>query len=202
MKNLGILRFTQNDYLITMSREKSLELLKKYIKNENLFRHGLAVEAVMKKLCQHFGEEERLEKWMLAGLLHDMDWEITKDHPEQHAQKAAEILEKEGYDPEIIRAIKVHNHTLGLSLETLMEKALFCAEELTGLITACALVNPEKLSGVKILSVLKKFKEPAFAKGVNREIISQSQELIGLSMEELMGLSIDAMIEIKDQLGL
>ncbi|MFA6437335.1 MAG: HDIG domain-containing metalloprotein [Candidatus Paceibacterota bacterium] len=185
-----------------MSRNQALDILRQYIKNENLFRHALAVEAVMKKLCQHFGEEKNLEKWMLAGLLHDMDWEITKDHPEQHAQKAAEILEKEGYDPEIIRAIKVHNHTLGLPLETLMEKTLFCAEELTGLITACALVNPEKLSGVKISSVLKKFKEPAFAKGVNREIISRSQELIGLSVEELVKLSVEAMMEIKDRLGL
>jgi putative nucleotidyltransferase with HDIG domain len=185
-----------------MDHQKAIEILEQYVKNPNLIKHALAVEAVMKKLCQHFGEEKNIEKWILTGLLHDMDWEITKDHPDQHAQKAAEILEQEGCDPEIIRAVKVHNHTLGLPIETLMEKALYCAEELTGLITACALVNPEKLSGVKILSVLKKFKEPSFAKGVNREIISQSQELIGLSVEELTGLSIDAMIEIKDQLGL
>jgi hypothetical protein len=156
----------------------------------------------MKKLCQHFGEEKNIEKWTLSGLLHDMDWEITKDNPEQHAQKAAEILKSEDYDPEVIRAIEAHNHMLGLPLETLMEKALYCAEELTGLITACALVNPEKLLGVKVSSVMKKFKEPAFAKGVNREIISRSQELIRLSLEELVELSLRAMIEIKEELGL
>jgi len=185
-----------------MTREKNLKLLNKYIKNVNLVRHSLAVEAVMKKLCEHFKKEDEIEKWMSAGLLHDMDWEMTKDNPEEHAKKAAEILEKEGYDPEIIRAIKAHNDMLGLSLETLMEKSLFCAEELTGLITACALVNPEKLSGVQIKSVQKKFKQPSFAKGVNRAIIAQAPELIGLSLEKLIDLSLTAMKEIKNELGL
>jgi len=185
-----------------MTREKDLILLNKYIKNKNLIHHSLAVEAVMKKLCEHFKKEDELKKWMSAGLLHDMDWEITKDNPEEHAKKAAEILEKEGYDPKIIRAVKAHNHTLGISLETLMEKSLFCAEELTGLITTCALVNPKRLSGVKVKSVQKKFKQPSFAKGVNREIIAQVPELIGLSLEELIKLSLMAMKEIKNELGL
>jgi len=189
-------------FVLFMTREKNLKLLNKYIKNVNLVRHSLAVEAVMKKLCEHFKKEDEIEKWMSAGLLHDMDWEMTKDNPEEHAKKAAEILEKEGYDPEIIRAIKAHNDMLGLSLETLMEKSLFCAEELTGLITACALVNPEKLSGVQIKSVQKKFKQPSFAKGVNRAIIAQAPELIGLSLEKLIDLSLTAMKTIKDQLGL
>jgi len=185
-----------------MSREKDLELLKKYIKNENLIRHGLAVEVVMKKLCEYFKKEDEMEKWASAGLLHDMDWEITKDNPGEHAKKAAEILEKEKYDSEIIRAVKAHNHTLGISLETLMEKALYSAEELTGLITACALVNPEKLSGVKVSSVKKKFKQASFARGVNREIIAQAPELINLNLDELIELSLEAMKEIKDELGL
>lgn len=189
-------------FVLFMTREKNLKLLNKYIKNVNLVRHSLAVEAVMKKLCEHFKKEDEIEKWMSAGLLHDMDWEMTKDNPEEHAKKAAEILEKEGYDPEIIRAIKAHNDMLGLSLETLMEKSLFCAEELTGLITACALVNPEKLSGVQIKSVQKKFKQPSFAKGVNRAIIAQAPELIGLSLEKLIDLSLTAMKEIKNELGL
>jgi len=185
-----------------MTREQALTILKQYTKNENLIRHALAVEAVMKKMAEHFGKTDDIEKWTLAGLLHDMDWELTKNEPTRHGALAAEILAKEGFDQEIIRAVKVHNHMLGLPLETLMEKALFCVEELTGLITACALVNPEKLSGVKIESVMKKFKQPSFAKGVNREIIAQSQGLIGLSLEELIGLSLEAMIKIKDQLGL
>jgi len=185
-----------------MSHEKDLKLLKKYVKNENLIRHGLAVEAVMKRLCEHFKEEDELEKWMSSGLLHDMDWELTKDQPKEHAKKATEILEKEGYDPSISRAVKAHNHLLGLSLDTLMEKCLFCAEELTGLITACALVNPEKLSGVKVQSVEKKFKQASFARGVNREIIAQAPELIDLTINELIKLSLEAMKEIKEDLGL
>jgi putative nucleotidyltransferase with HDIG domain len=185
-----------------MSREKALTLLKKYVKNENLIRHALAVEAVMKKLCEHFGKTDELNKWALAGLLHDMDWELTKDNPDKHGALAAEILEKQSVDKDIVQAVKVHNHTLGLPLESLMEKALFCAEELTGLITACALVNPEKLSGVKVKSVQKKFKQLSFAKGVNREIIAQTPELIGLSLKKLIGLSLTAMKEIKNELDL
>jgi len=185
-----------------MFRKNALILLNKYIKNENLIRHSLAVEAVMKKLCEHFDRTDEINKWTIAGLLHDMDWELTKNNPKEHGQKTAEILVKEGYDPEIIRAIKVHNDMLGLPLETLMEKSLFCAEELTGLITACALVNPERLSGVKVKSVQKKFKQPSFARGVNREIIARAPELIELSLESLIKLSLDAMKEIKDDLGL
>jgi len=185
-----------------MNREKSLQLLRKYIKNENLVRHGLAVEAVMKRLCKYFKKENETEKWATCGLLHDMDWELTADNPNEHGKKAAEILETESYDKDVVRAVKVHNHTLGLPLETLMEKVLFCAEELTGLITACALVNPEKLSGVKISSVKKKFKQLSFAKGVNREIIAQTPELIELSLEELIELSLEAMMEVKTDLKL
>jgi len=185
-----------------MNRDKALKLLNKYIKNENLIRHSLAVEAVMKKLCEHFGKRNKMEKWALSGLLHDMDWEMTKNEPAKHGIVAAKILEKEGYNLSIVRAVKVHNHTLELPLETLMEKALFCAEELTGLITACALVNPQKLAGVKVKSVKKKFKQPSFARGVNRDVIAKSPELIGLSLDELIALSLDAMKKIRDRLGL
>jgi putative nucleotidyltransferase with HDIG domain len=185
-----------------MDHQKSIQILDKYVKNSNLKKHAFAVEAVMKKLAEHFKKTEEMEKWALAGLLHDMDWELTKTEPEKHGLLAADILTKESFDEDVVLAIKKHNHTLGFPLETLMEKALFCAEELTGLITACALVNPEKLSGVKISSVIKKFKEPSFAKGVNREIIAKSPELINLNLEELIELSLEAMIKIKDQLGL
>lgn len=183
-------------------REKSLILLKQFIKNENLLRHALAVEAVMKKLCWYFNQEKELENWAMAGLLHDLDWEITKNCPEEHGKKAASILKKNGYDARIIRAVKAHNHTLKISLENLMEKTLFCVEELTGLITACALVNPNKLAGVKADSVKKKFKQSSFAKGVNRDLIAQSQQLIGLSFDELTSLALEAMKGIKDDLNL
>jgi uncharacterized protein len=185
-----------------MSREDALNLLKKYIKNENLIKHGLAVEAVMKKLAQHFKQDKDIEKWALAGLLHDLDWELTQDNPQKHGQKTAEILEKEDIEEDIIRAIKAHNHLLNLPLNNLMEKALFCAEELTGLITATALVHPEKLAGVKTKSIKKKFKDKSFARGVNRDIIKKAPDLIGLSLEELIEISLEAMKENKEDLGL
>ncbi len=185
-----------------MNRENAFKLLKTYVKNKNLIRHALAVEAVMKKLCEHFDKNNEMEKWALSGLLHDMDWELTKDNPSEHGRKAAEILKKKGYPSIITKAIEAHNHMTGVPLENLMEKSLFCAEELTGLITACALVNPEKLSGVKAKSVRKKFKQPSFAKGVNRDIIAQAPELIGLSLEKLIDLSLTAMKRIKNELGL
>ncbi len=185
-----------------MEQEKALTLLKKYIKNENLIHHSLAVEVVMKKLCEHFGKTNEIEKWALAGLLHDMDWELTKNEPDKHGVLAAKILEKEGLDKGIARAVEAHNHMLRVPLETLMEKALFCAEELTGLITACALVNPEKLAGVKVSSVKKKFKQPSFARGVNRDVIAQAPDLIGLTLDELIKISLDAMKDIKGELGL
>ena len=185
-----------------MDRKKALDLLKKYVKNKNLIRHSLAVEAVMRALCQHFGKTSEIDKWALSGLLHDMDWEMTKNDPRKHGVIAAEILEKEGYDSTIAHAVKAHNHLINVPLENLMEKTLFCAEELTGLITACALVNPQKLTGVKASSVKKKFKQPSFARGVNRAVISQAPELIGLSLDELIVISLEAMKKIKDQLGL
>ena len=120
-----------------------------------------------------------------------------------HSLRAAEYMTEAGIDPAVVRAVKVHNHLHNFLLENIMEKSLFCAEELTGLITACALVTPhKKLQDVKVSSVLKKFKQPSFAKGVDREIILQSETLLGMTLKELIELELNAMRGIADTIGL
>ncbi len=184
-----------------MTREEALDLLHQHVKNQNLIKHMLAAEAIMRALARKFGEDE--EKWALAGLLHDIDWEETQDTPELHTVKSKEYLTEAGLDPEIVQAIYVHNHVHGVEPKTLLEKALYSAEELTGLIVACALVQPDKkLASVKRESVLKKFKQPSFAAGVNRDIILKAEEYLGLSLEELIDIELSAMQEIADDLGL
>jgi putative nucleotidyltransferase with HDIG domain len=182
-------------------RKRALELIEQYIKNQNLKRHLLATENLMRHLARKFGEDE--EAWALAGLLHDLDWEITKETPEKHPLIAIEILRKEGFPEEIISAIEKHHPREGLVHETMMEKALYCCEEITGFIVAVALVMPnKKLSEVTVERILNKFKEPSFAKGVNREIILKAEEMLGLKLEELIEIALKAMNEISDELGL
>ncbi len=182
-------------------RKRALELIDQYIQNPNLKKHLLAVEALMKALARKFNEDEEI--WGLAGLLHDLDWEITKETPEKHPLIAVEILEKEGFPKEVISAIKKHNHLQGLTPETNLEKALYSCEEITGLIVAVALVMPnKKLSEVTVERILSKFKEPSFAKGVNREIILKAEEMLGLKLEELAEIALKAMQEISEELGL
>ena len=185
-----------------ISRKQALELLKKYIpEDDNLFKHSLAVEAVMRALARKFNRNE--EVWGIAGLLHDIDYPLTKKDPHQHGIIAEEILTKEGLHPEIIYAIKAHNYLHELSLPTLLAKALYSVEELTGLITACALVQPDKkLSSVTVDSVKKKFKQKSFAAGVNRAIVQKAEEFLGLDLEEIFVLSLEAMQEIADEIGL
>jgi hypothetical protein len=182
-------------------REKALQLIDQYINNENLKKHLLATEALMKALAKKFNQDEIL--WGLAGLLHDLDWEITKETPEKHPFVAVEILEREKFPEEIISAIKKHNHIHNLVPETLLEKALYCCEEITGLIVAVALVMPnKKLSEVTVDKIMSKFKENSFARGVNREIIKQCQPMLGITVEELSQIALSAMQSISDQLGL
>jgi len=160
-----------------------------------------AVEAVMRTLAEKFSGNP--EQWGLAGLLHDIDWEETENDFTQHSLKSAQYLTDAGVDPAVVQAIKAHNHTHGFPLSTLMEKALFSAEELTGLIAACALVQPsKKLAEVTVESILKKFKQPSFAKGVDREIILQSETLLGMTLKELIELELNAMRGIADTIGL
>jgi hypothetical protein len=182
-------------------RERALQLVDQFIKNQNLKKHLLAVEALMKALAKKFGQPET--NWALAGLLHDLDWEITKEIPEKHSLMAAEILEKENFPAEVVQAVKVHNHYHQIEPQTLLDKALYSTEEITGLIVACALVQPsKKLADVTVDSVLRKFKEKSFAAGVNREIILKTEEYLGLTLEELTEIALKAMQSISDELGL
>ncbi len=184
-----------------MTRDEALDILKKHIKNENLIKHMLASEAVMRALAVKFGEDE--EKWGLAGLLHDIDWEETQDNPEMHTVKSREYLTEYGLDPDIVQAIYVHNHLHNIEPKTVLEKALYCSEELTGLIVACALVRPDKkLSNLTRESVIKKFHQPSFARGVDRDVILKSKQYLDIDLEELVDIEIEAMRKIASSLGL
>jgi uncharacterized protein len=183
-----------------MTREQALIELKKYINNKNLLNHMYAAEVVMARLAHRFDQDE--QQWAMAGLMHDIDYDHTKDTPELHALKGAEILTELGFAPEVVYAVKVHNDRLGLPRVSLMDKALYATDPLTGLIVAGALIRPEKkLSAVTVESLLKRFNEKSFAKGANREHIAACSEL-GLSLEEFITLGLEAMQGIAVELGL
>lgn len=183
-----------------LDRNQAWKLLTKHLKNKNLRKHCLAVEATMRAFARRFGKDQ--QKWGICGLLHDIDWEETKNEPEKHALKGAEILKKAGYQEDIVRAVKVHNHMLELKPETPMEKTLWAVDELTGLVVATALVHPNKLADVTSESVLKKMDEKAFAKGVNRKVIRKGAKLIDLELEDEIKITLKAMKSIKDKLEL
>jgi len=183
-----------------MTREEALQLVKEKIKNENLIKHCLAVEACMKALARHFNEDE--EKWGLAGLLHDIDYEETKDNPEKHSLIGAEMLEKMGLDKEICEAVKTHNEMHGVAPQTKIAKALYSVDPLTGLIVAATLVLPEKkLVNLTTENVLNRFKEKSFARGANREIIKKCLD-IDIDLKEFIEICLKAMQEIGKDLGL
>ena len=184
-----------------MEREKILNLLKENLKNQNLIKHSLAVEAGMRALARYFGEDE--EKWAIAGLLHDIDYEKTKGDPNLHSKVGSQILREMGFDQEICDAILTHNEVHGILPITKMAKALFCLDPLTGLIVAATLVLPsKKLKDLKVENVLNRFKEKSFARGANREIIKKCEEYLGLPLEKFIEITLKAMQEISDQLGL
>ncbi len=183
-----------------MNREEALSIVQKYVKNPNLVKHMLAVEAAMRFYAKKFNEDE--EKWAVTGLLHDFDWEI---HPtmEEHPSAGEPILRELGVPEDIIRAVQSHATHTGITRETLMEKALFACDEVTGLITAVALVRPSKaLYDLKPKSVKKKWKDRSFAAGVNREEIEQGAEEMGVDLWEHVANIILAMDGIADDLGL
>ena len=184
-----------------MKREEALELLKQYVRNEKMIIHSLSSEAVMKALARKLGRDE--EKWGLAGLLHDLDVEITEANPNVHALETAQILQEKGIDPDIVDAVKMHNEmATGLERHTEFQHALAAGETVTGLIYATALVYPDKkIASVKTKSVTKRMKEKAFAASVNREHILECEK-IGLSLEEFVDISLSAMQEIAGEIGL
>lgn len=187
------------DYGIT--RERALQLVKQHLTNPNLVKHSLATEAVLRALARHFGEDEEL--WGLTGLLHDLDAQATGDDLSIHTHQTVEILRGEGVAEEIIEAIRMHNeHAHGDKRSERFHHALAAGETITGLITATALVYPDKkLASVKPKSVRKRYKEKLFAAGANREIIAEC-ELIGLPLPEFCDLCLEAMQGIAADLGL
>jgi len=183
-----------------MDRIEALALVREYVKNENLVRHMLAVESAMRFYAELWGED--VEVWGLAGLLHDFDWEI---HPtlEQHPQDGAPILRGFGVDEVIVRAILSHADHTGVPRVSRMEKALLACDEITGLITAVALVRPSRsLLDMEVGSVKKKWKDRAFAAGANREEIARATEEFGVELWEHVGNVILAMRRIAPELGL
>jgi len=184
-----------------MNREEALKLVQEKIQNQNLVKHCLAAEVCMKELAKYFQEDE--EKWRLTGLLHDIDYEETKNDPDRHSILGAEMLEKLSMDKEIVEAVKTHNEAHGIAPETRMAKAIFCVDPLTGLIVASTLVLPsKKIADLTPENVLNRFKEKGFAKGANREIISKCEELLGLKLEQFIEICLKAMQGISENLGL
>ncbi|MFD3006541.1 MULTISPECIES: HD domain-containing protein [Thermus] len=177
---------------------EALALMEAWTEGESLRRHMRAVEVAMRAYARRFGEDEEL--WAVAGVLHDMDYE---KYPQEHPYRGVEELRRLGYPEEVLEAILGHASYTGVPRKSLMAKALFAVDELTGLITAAVYVRPDRsILGLELPSLKKKFKDKAFAKGVNREEIRMGAEDLGLSLDEHMAFVLEAMKEKADLLGL
>jgi len=187
-----------------MDKNQALELLNNHVQNQNLRRHCLAVGAVMRALAEKLGGDADI--WEVLGLVHDADWEETKDTPEMHTIETLAWLKEAGvFGGPLIHALESHNrkHTKLAELEGNMEWSLECCDELTGFIVAVTLVTPsKKLSDVTVESVLKKFPKKEFAKAVEREQIAQCEENLGIQLPEFVEISLKAMQNIAPELGL
>ncbi len=182
------------------SREQAFELLTQYNQNSGLIKHALAVEGVMRYMARKFGKDE--DKWGIIGLIHDLDYE---KYPDQHCRKTEEILRKNNWPEEYIRAVISHGWGICTDVkpETDLEKTLFAIDELTGLVAAAALVRPSKsVLDMKAKSVKKKWKSKRFAAGVNREIIDKGAGMLGMERNELITDTIMGMREVAAQIGL
>lgn len=186
---------------MTLDRETAMILLHKYIKNEKMIFHCLASEAVMRGLARRLGRDE--EAWGLAGLLHDLDVEITNAEPTVHGTQTEILLKEYEVSEEILDAIRMHNEmSSGRERSAEFQHALAAGETITGLIFATTYVYPEKkLSVVKPKSVVKRMKEKMFAASVKRENILEC-ERIGIPLDEFAALAIASMMPISDQIGL
>lgn len=190
---------------LPLTRDQALELVKKYNSDEKDLIHYLESEAVCRALAIKLGEDK--DYFGMLGLLHDIDWGLTKDNVQTHLTIAPKILREKGFDEEFIELLTSHGY--GFDCANLQDKRrtkkgefiLSAGETVTGLIHAYALMRPEKLENMKSSSLIKKFKDKAFAKGVDREIILECEKL-GLNLEEFFELSINAIKSIKDKVGL
>ena len=183
-----------------MTRKEALDSVNANVENKNLVKHMLATEAIMCALAKRSGEDE--EEWGITGLLHDIDVELTEGDMNSHSKLGADLAKELGVSETMAHAILCHNEAHGIPLETKLDKALFCADPLTGLITAAVLVRPDKkLAGLEAKSIRKRFKEKSFAAGANREQIARCSE-IGLELDEFIELGLEAMQGIAADLGL
>ena len=185
------------------NRDEALALLEKYNLEESHICHARAVEGTMRHFARLAGEDEDL--WGVVGLLHDIDWEQTAETPEKHCHVAPDILREAGVDEDIIRAVVSHGYGICTDVkpESAMEKALFTVDELTGLIITAGLVRPSRsLADLELKSVKKKWKDKAFARGVNREIIKQGAEMMGMPLDDVISETINALRPIEKQIGL
>jgi putative nucleotidyltransferase with HDIG domain len=184
----------------TPTYEEALSLLKEFNQGESLLKHAYCVEGVMRYIARKLGEDE--EKWGIIGLIHDLDYERF---PEQHCQKSREILEERGWPEEYIRAVVSHGWGICSDFEpqTNLEKTLYAIDELTGLITAVAIIRPSKsVADLEAKSVMKKWKDRSFAAGVNRSVIEKGAVMLGVELKELVTDAIRGMREVADKIGL
>jgi hypothetical protein len=197
-------KVTQTSRIDRAIRNVAYDIVDTKIKNKNLVKHSLAVEAAMQALARHFGEDESI--WGLAGLLHDADWEETGNHPHMHTRKTVEWMkEKSIQEPEVIQAILSHNFERNDERppESRMEWALYICDELTGIIVATTLIMPsKKLSDVTVESVMKKFNTKSFAAAVNRDQIRLCEEKLGIKLNEFIKIILTAMQDIAPSIGL
>lgn len=182
------------------ARDDALKLLTAYNTNPSLIHHALAVEAVMRYMARKHDEDE--EKWRIIGLIHDLDYE---KYPEEHCTKTKEILEQQGWPEEYVRAVISHGYGIcsDIAPESLLEKTLYAIDELTGFITACALVRPSKsVMDLTPKSVRKKWKQKHFAAGVDREVIEKGARMLETDLNDLIADTIMGMREVADEIGL
>jgi putative nucleotidyltransferase with HDIG domain len=185
------------------SREEAWELVCEWVSSEALRKHLLGVEAAMVAYARKWDEDE--EKWAATGLVHDLDYERfpdLEDTENGHPRTALRLLEERGWPRDVIDAVAGHATFLGVPRETRLAKALFACDELSGFISACALVRPTGIEGLAPKAVKKKLKQPSFAAGVNREEVRQGAEELGMDFDEHVQFVIDAMAARKDELGL
>ena len=183
-----------------MNRTDLYQILVERTPSKNLINHMLAVEAIMRSLAAFFHED--VEKWGLAGLVHDIDYAETKDKPNLHSIVGSEQLHLMGVPEDVCYAVRVHNQLHGLPRKSMMDKALYAADPLSGLIVACALIQPErKLATVDADFVLARFREKRFAAGANRDQILSCQEM-GIDVYKFISIGLTAMKEIAEEIGL
>ena len=180
------------------TRDEALALLEEWVENEGLRNHMLSVEAAMRWYARHNGQDE--DAWGMAGLLHDLDWE---KYPDEHPLRAVEALRAKGYPEDVLHAILAHRADFtGVEPETALDRHLIACDEITGMITATALVRPTGIGDLQPKSVKKKLKDSTFAAGVDRDSVREGADLIGFELDQHIANVIEAMKGIADELGL